>query len=420
MFHQFYLDESSADVHFVFESENIKLPANKVLLAAKSDVFRAMFFGGLKEEGDVLCKDVPAVVFVDFLRYFYFEEVNLSTEIVDWILYLGRKYLVKRCVDDCVEFFAKSLNNESVCATLDRALFYDIEALLKMCTDHISVNTSAVFGLPAFMECTQKAFDHILKMDVLSCGEIDVFITAIKWVQTKSGKKDLFKADIMQHLGDLYHQIRFASMTIEELCSLANMYGAVLQSDFMAFASMIATKAAPENYSQFNMKPRNAQWKADSVKCSFQNGSPRLYRFSKEFVLKMTTSKPIILGGLKCGRVGTLVDRAFKDLETLVNVDVEIFEARDFDSLNGNSLQKFRAKLHSIESDILLPYPILIRHGYAYIITIHGLPDGHIFQSDYLKTSVTLQPNVEISVKLPKASFGNGVGLIQALAVNHL
>lgn len=51
-----YRDRKTADVYFVVRSGDVackRIPAHKILLAAASDVFGAMFYGPLKEGGDV-------------------------------------------------------------------------------------------------------------------------------------------------------------------------------------------------------------------------------------------------------------------------------------------------------------------------------------------------------------------------------
>lgn len=153
---RFYLNDKTADVYFVFEQKNVKVFAHKVLLAAKSDVFMAMFFGELKEKGDIkiLEEDLLVDAFTEFLRYFYFKKVKLSTKNADSILYLGRKYEVVKCVDDYVKFFTQTLNNERACGILDRALFYDLDQMIKVCSNYISVNTSAVFSSTQFLGCS--------------------------------------------------------------------------------------------------------------------------------------------------------------------------------------------------------------------------------------------------------------------------
>lgn len=49
------------DCTFVFGTE--KLAAHKTILCCVSPVFEAMFYGGLKEQGDVVIEDIEIEVF---------------------------------------------------------------------------------------------------------------------------------------------------------------------------------------------------------------------------------------------------------------------------------------------------------------------------------------------------------------------
>lgn len=242
----------------------------------------------------------------------------------------------------------------------------------------------------------------------------------MKWVRAKSKKDVLTEVDVKNCLGKLFCEIRFAEMTIGELCSLTEKYSPVLKNDFMAFANMIATKSAPQNFEVFNMSPRKVLWnESNNMGCSFKNANTCYYRNQKKFTTKFTTNRPILLGGFTCGRVGTFVG-AFQNLKSLVFVDVEIIEARDFHSENGTSLLQTKIKLESVETDVRLPNTIFIRPDYVYEISIGCLPDGHVFQSDNLKTSVILRSNIELNVQQTKISSGKAVGLIQGLALNSI
>lgn len=72
---------------------------------------------------------------------------------------------------------------------------------------------------------------HILKMDTLSCAETKVFHACMAWVKAKAEEEQVTKEMIQIHLGDLFFDIRFGSMTIEEFTVLLNFYGNLFSWD---------------------------------------------------------------------------------------------------------------------------------------------------------------------------------------------
>lgn len=216
-----YLNTKTADVHFKFDADGDdgagkRIPAHKNLLAAESDVFEAMFYGGLKENGDIQVIDASDAAFMEFLQYFYLSKFNLTAKHVVDVLHLGHKYNVAQCIDDCMTFLVETMDNENVCTILQRAVLYDQTELLKMCEKHIIINTAAVFQSANFLECDQKILAHILKMNLFSCSEVEVFQACMAWIKAKSKQTiSINKAMDKKYLGNLYNEIRFASMTID-------------------------------------------------------------------------------------------------------------------------------------------------------------------------------------------------------------
>lgn len=220
---EIYLNTKSCDVNFSFNSANgpgKRVAAHKCLLAASSDVFNAMFYGDLKEPGDVHLADSSDAAFMEFLQFFYLSDVKLTMENITEVMYLGQKYNVKGCISVCVEFLKDNLTAENVCSCLDLAILYDHNDLVKMCEKIIILDTVAVFKSVDFLECNKRASHHILKMDLLSCSEVDVFEACMNWVTTTSEQQILSKAIVDMHLGDLFYEIRFKSMTMQQFCTL--------------------------------------------------------------------------------------------------------------------------------------------------------------------------------------------------------
>lgn len=115
---KFYLDSDSADVKFTFglndNGSAIQIEAHKILLAAGSDVFRAIFYGKLKEAGEIHTTDVSDAAFKEFLQYFYKNKLKLSAENIVEVMYLGQKYNVPKCVEDCADILKRTLNDENI------------------------------------------------------------------------------------------------------------------------------------------------------------------------------------------------------------------------------------------------------------------------------------------------------------------
>lgn len=71
-----YLNDEYSDVTLIVEKQPFS--AHKVILAARSDYFRALLFGGMKEssEDEIELKDTPLAAFKQLLRYIYTGQVG--------------------------------------------------------------------------------------------------------------------------------------------------------------------------------------------------------------------------------------------------------------------------------------------------------------------------------------------------------
>lgn len=95
-----------------------RVPAHKAILAGSSNVFHAMFYGSMRETGDVHISDASEAEFKEFLQYFYLAEVTLTETNVANVWYLGEKYNVERCIANCMQYLKHSLDDENVCSQL--------------------------------------------------------------------------------------------------------------------------------------------------------------------------------------------------------------------------------------------------------------------------------------------------------------
>ncbi|XP_031639426.1 BTB/POZ domain-containing protein 3-like [Contarinia nasturtii] len=231
---QLYLNEETADFHFICKSADGKderIPVHKLLLGSVSDVFRAMFSDSWKDKVDVVITDATVAEFEEFLQFFYLTRAKLTMDNIAKVLYLGDKYNVTECMDTCTKFLRRTITENNVCWCYALAVLHHQDDLIRYCELMIAENTKAVFSSTSFLECSKEVLGHILGMDSLSCSEVEVFKAIIEWVKKASGENELTREIVQTHLGELFFKIRYRSMTFENFAALDPLYGGLFTLD---------------------------------------------------------------------------------------------------------------------------------------------------------------------------------------------
>lgn len=365
-----FLNSEYADVYFLFPFGK-SVPANRAILSADSDVFDKMFFGTLSEPGNVRIEDASVAEFTEFLQYFYLSICTLTTKNVGGVFDLGEKYQVARCVRDCSHFLIHTVNNENVCYYSELAITYNKQPLIKELQKHVVVHAEHVFKTVGFLKCSKKVLHGILKLDVLPCGEVAVFEACMEWVKFKSGQTFLTKEVVDMHLGDLYNDIRFASIGMKAFVSLEEKYESVLKDDFKRITRII-----------LDGKPtRNAGWKPESVFEFDRTLTSETYerqQFNGFQLASFSLSIPLLLGEITCVEMYCVGSEDNLDAYNL-RVPVEISERANTPDAETKILLDTDVDLDSDGTEITLPHPVLTRPGYTYTISFGAFPAFHGF-----------------------------------------
>lgn len=293
-----YLDSETADVHFVIGES--KVPAHKIFFAARSDVFRAMFYGDLREKGNITIDPELASedAFKEFLQFFYLNEVNLTLENIWDVLELAKMYMITVLMNMCEVFLSEMVAGDNVCLIYNVAIHFDFIDLKKTCELEIASNTEAVFRSSNFLKCDHSMLRRILKFEQLCCREVTVFNACIAWIKDKCERKAITREMIQLHLGDLFYEIRFGLMTLDEFVHLTPSYGKLFSLDeYQEIVQTIASKKYhPKIFKRFRY-PSKCDGNAFL-------GSIRCVRFNSEILrpierISFSTNKPILLGGIE-------------------------------------------------------------------------------------------------------------------------
>ena len=235
-------NELFSDVKFVVrkmhgESESKQLiPAHKFVLSIGSPVFEAMFYGELAETKDSIeMPDADYESLMEFFRFMYSDEVDLSGSNVMGVLYLAKKYIVPSLVDKCSEYLLDNLEPSNVFSILPSAEKYEEKNLVDRCWKVIDKQTELAVKSDGFGEIERSLLETVVKRDTLTIEEIELFKAVDLWA-TKECERQRLTADGSVKRGMLgegiVKAIRFPAMKLEDFSTV------VLDSDLLEKAEI--------------------------------------------------------------------------------------------------------------------------------------------------------------------------------------
>ncbi|XP_053394972.1 uncharacterized protein LOC123524307 [Mercenaria mercenaria] len=233
--------------------ENGKIYAHKIVLAARSSVFQAMFFGQCSDGKDEVHLDQAETKTLDvFLRYIYSDTVNLTEETASSVLEMTHYYQITSLVQVCAEYLTTTITSENACGTLTLAMFYELTTLRDACCTFIDRNANKVLNSEGFLELSDECLTYILKGDTFYTGEDNIFIKAEKWSKTKLEKSNLEQTgpNIRKTLGASFYYLRLPTMTYQTLmsCSRKKSYFSVEEyEDIVDFINKIPDSSVQIN-----------------------------------------------------------------------------------------------------------------------------------------------------------------------------
>ena len=223
-------NELLSDVKFMVpvseaESETRKtIPAHKLVLAISSPVFYAMFYGHLAEAKDfVELPDCEYDSLLEFFRYLYSDEANLTGSNVMHVLYLANKYMVPSLTEKCSEYLRENLSTANVFSILPHAQKFEDKDLEDRCWEVIEANTEEAVTSDDFVTLERSLIESVVKRERLTIKEVELFKAVDRWA-TKESERQGITADgesKRRIIGeDTVKGIRFPVMSEKEFVSV--------------------------------------------------------------------------------------------------------------------------------------------------------------------------------------------------------
>lgn len=150
---------SFSDVTFLVEGQQVY--ATRAHLAARSEHFRALFYGGMREasaqEDSIVLPEVAHPVFLLLLEYIYTDQVgDIGSELAVHLLIAAERFLLDRLKALCEDIIRKSISTDNVVQIMMTAKAHRAEGLKDICMDFIITNEEKIKSTSAFRELIQE------------------------------------------------------------------------------------------------------------------------------------------------------------------------------------------------------------------------------------------------------------------------
>lgn len=370
-----YLKSELADVEFIFRSddEEQRIPANKAILAVRSPVFRSMFFGTLKNEGDIEILDGDAEAFKEFLQFFYLTKVTISMENLWEVVRLIDMYDIIDYVKSTGPSFESKLTLENICWTYQLAIYLKHGKLIKTCENKIRSRIKKIFALDTFKRIDREILKRMLELSDMECNEVDVFNGCLTWAKSACREfgLDENKAENLKFLlGDCLASIRYSEMKIEEFTALNELHKGLFTSEELEDIILMLTVKDYEP-KIFSQNPRRYKWDKDKlIEC----------RWKPNFRAQLLEDPEIISFSSNCLMLLGEIHGPGTRNDCFVNVTITAYDEFHSDEsakkLYEGEFQAFSEYL----LELYLPQPIVIKPNILYEIRLNIIdPYGKMF-----------------------------------------
>lgn len=301
-----YLQEDTADVHFVFRVGEVekRAPAHKFLLGIGSPVFHSMFYGSLHEEGDIKIVDATFDAFKEFLQFFYLDHVTIALKYVDEMMYLANKYDVPECLNVCETFLKNNLPMDNICYVLQLAVTLNRSKFVAFLLAKISEKPAEIFASNSFKVCSRSILKMILELDNLACDEKAVFDACMAWSKKACEINNLDPMDMKnrrEQLADCFHLINFDVMKPAHVSLCISEYNNLFSRDelvkiivMLSSDNCINVRASNRGRASRNIR----QWQENSVLVVSRAYGENLYYVCQTEETAFKTNKKLRLGAV--------------------------------------------------------------------------------------------------------------------------
>lgn len=240
-----------SDVSFVVGEQEQIMYGHRFIIAARSDAFKAMLHGNMKEGYAKVIRlpNLSPDVFLVMLHYLYTSNTSFKFKTIEFVLDVMKAsdmYQLEPLKLQSVIYLKPLLQEHNVCTLYGAAEMYNVPELRDCCQSYIFKHASSCFQSNGFLELSKSNLIPLLKSDSLAMAEVDIFKAVICW---GNNQVKLYKRSLAEELRELIPYIRFPVMTGFELMDIVEPVGIVPEKTLLDAYRYHSTQRIPnKNY----------------------------------------------------------------------------------------------------------------------------------------------------------------------------
>ncbi|XP_070774698.1 kelch-like protein 40a isoform X2 [Enoplosus armatus] len=203
--------ENDKFVDCVLKIQDKEFPCHRLVLAASSPFFKAMFLSDLEEskKREIVLKDVEPGVMGMILRYLYTSDINLTEQNVQDIFMIANMYQIPSIFSVCVSYLQEKLVLGNCLAIFRLGLLLDCPRLALNAREFICERYQVVVRDQDFLQLGPSELAIIITSDALNVEREElVFESLMDWVRHDDTNR-------VKDLPELLHCVRFRLIPLD-------------------------------------------------------------------------------------------------------------------------------------------------------------------------------------------------------------
>ncbi|XP_058492872.1 kelch-like protein 40a [Solea solea] len=203
--------ENEKFVDCVLKIQDKEFPCHRLVLAASSPFFKAMFLSELEESKrrEIVLKDVDPGVMGMILRYLYTSDITLTEQNVQDIFMVANMYQIPSIFSVCVSYLQEKLVLGNCLAIFRLGQLLDCPRLTLSAREFLCERFQVVVRDPDFSQLGPSELAIIITSDSLNVDREEVvFESLMDWVKHDETNR-------LKDLPELLHCIRFRLMSLD-------------------------------------------------------------------------------------------------------------------------------------------------------------------------------------------------------------